>query len=230
MSSFNGIDIGTYMCPVCSGTLQRPVQSDESIALDRGKVDEVKEFCYLGDMFDSERGADIAVRIRMSVAWFKLRECNSLLSNKAILLKHRPRAYNAYIRSTMTYGAATWALTQREESLLQSCDRRMLRKICGLSLTDLPSTDILRRCGLEDLLLTARRSRMAWFGRTYRRQDNDPLSRINQVEAPGRRPREIPKKTWKDCVNQGIAAAGVQETAAADCAVCKTVIKCLTYS
>ena len=35
-----------------SGTLQRTVQSDESIALDRGIIAEVKQFCHLGDMLD----------------------------------------------------------------------------------------------------------------------------------------------------------------------------------
>ena len=45
LSSFNGIDIGTYICIVCKGSLQRSVQSDESIALDRGTIDEVKESC-----------------------------------------------------------------------------------------------------------------------------------------------------------------------------------------
>ena len=230
LSSLAGIT--AYTCPVCSGTLQRPVQTDDSITLDRGTIEEVKEFCYLGDMLASEGGAERAVRHRISVAWFKWRELSSLLSNKAIPLKHRARAYNACIRSTMTYGAATWALTQREESLLQSCDRRMLRKMCGISLTDrVPSSDILRTCGLDDLLLTVQRSRMAWFGHTYRRQDdNEPLSRINQVEAPGRRPRGRPKKTWKQCVNQDMAAAGVQEAAAADRAVWKTAIKRLTSS
>ena len=231
LSSFAGIDEHAYVCPVCSGTLQRPVQADESIVLDRGTIAEVKQFCYLGDMLDSEGGAERAVRHRISVAWFKWSELSSLLSNKAIPLKHRARAYNACIRSTMTYGAATWAMTQREERLLQGCDRRMLRKMCGLSLTDrVPSVDILSRCGLDDLLLTVRRSRMAWFGHTYRRQENDPLSRVNQVEAPGRRPRGRPKKTWKECVNQDIAASGVQETAAVDRAVWKTVIKRLTSS
>ena len=229
LSSLTGIN--AYTCPVCSGTLQRPVHADESIVLDRGTIAEVKEFCYLGDMLDSEGGAERAVRHRISVAWFKWRELSSLLSNKAIPLKHRARAYNACIRSTMTYGAATWALTQREESLLQSCDRRMLRKMCGLSLTDrVPSADILSRCGLDDLLLTVRRSRMAWFGHTYRRQGNDPLSRVNQVEAPGRRPRGRPKKTWKECVNKDIAAAGVVETAAADRDGWRAVIKRLTSS
>ena len=183
-------------------------------------------------MLDCAGGAEKAVRHRISVAWFKWRELNSLLSNRAIPLKHRARAYNACIRSTMTYGAATWALTQREERLLQCCDRRMLRKMCGLTLMDrVSSTDILRRCGLVDLLLTVRKSRMAWFGHTYRRQnDNDPLSRINQVKAPGSRPRGRPKKTWKQCVNQDMTAAGVQETAAADRAVWRTAINRLTSS
>merc|ERR1711867_251930 len=101
-------------------------------------------------MLDCEGGAGSAVRHRISVAWFKWREISNLLKNNAIPLKHRARAYNACVRSTMTYGAATWALTQREEGLLQSCDRRMLRKMCGVSLTDrVPSTKVLRRCGLD---------------------------------------------------------------------------------
>ena len=56
------------------------------------------------------------------------------------------------------------------------------------------------------------------------------IQSFNQVEAPGRRPRGRPKKTWKECVIQDIAEAGVQETAAADRAVWKTVIKRLTPS
>ena len=68
---------------------------------------------------------------------------------------------------------------------------------------------------------------MAWLEHIYRWQDNDPLARMNQVEAPGCRPSGRPKKNWKECVNQDIAAASVQETAGADRAVWKTVIKCL---
>ena len=136
MSFYNGIDIGTNISLVCSETLHMPVQSDESIALDRGTIDEVKEFCILGDMLDSDGGAERPERHRIPFAWFRWRELNSLPSNNAIPQKHRARAYNACIRSTMAYGAATWALTQREERLPQRCDRLILKKICGLSLTD----------------------------------------------------------------------------------------------
>ena len=125
------------------------------------------------------------MRHRRSVAWSKWRELNNLLSNKAITLKHRARAYMACIRFIMIYGAATWALTK------QSCHRRMLRRMCVLSLTDwVPSTDIPRRYGLKDILLTVRSSRMDWLSHTYRCDDKTmTYCLVNQIEAPGRRPR-----------------------------------------
>ena len=202
LNSFAGI--AAYTCPVCSGLLQQTAWTDESIVLDSGTLEEVSEFCYLGDLFDCEGGAEKAVRHRISVAWFKWRELSSLLCNKSIPLKHRARAYNACIRSTLTYGAATWALTQREELLLQSCDRRMLRMVCGVSLSDrVPSIESLRSCGLEDILLVMRKHRLSWFGHIYRKhEEDDPLRRIMYTEEPGRRPRGGPKKTWKKCLKQ----------------------------
>ena len=76
----------------------------------------------------------------------------------------------------MLYAAETWALTQREENLIQGCDRRMLRRLCGVTLRDRISSDeVLGRCGLESILLRVRKKRMAWFWHVYRREENDPL-------------------------------------------------------
>ena len=230
LSSFAGM--ATYTCPVCSGLRQHTAWTDESIVLDSGTLEEVSEFCYLGDMFDCEGGAEKAVRHRIFVAWFKWRELSRLLCNKTIPLKHRARVYNACIRSTLTYGAATWALTKREEHLLQNCDRRMLRMVCGVSLSDrIPSMEIIGRCRLEDILLVVRKRRLAWFGHIYRRhEEDDPLRRIMHTEAPGRRPRGRPKKTWKECLKQDMAAAGVQETVAEDRVAWRAAINRLTSS
>ena len=218
-----------YTCPVCSGTQQPRTWIDESIILDSGTVEEV-EFCYLGDMLHSVRGAERAVRHRISVAWFNWRELSSLLCNATVPLKHRARAYNTCIRSTILYGAATWALTHREEQLLQSCDCRMLRMVCNGSLSDrMPSSETLRRCGLEDTWLVIRKRRLTWCGNICRKQDQDnPLRKIMHTEAPGRRPRGRPKKTWKECLKQDMAAAGVHETAAEDRAEWRAVINRLT--
>ena len=200
--------------------------------LDSGTLEEVSEFCYLGDMIDCEGGAEKAVRHRISVAFFKWRKLSSLLCNKAMPLKHRARAYDACIRSTVTSGAAAWAVTQREEQLVQSCDRRMLTLICGVALSDrVSSIEILRRCGLEDVFVVMRKRRLAWFGHVYRRNEEDnPLRRIMLTETPGRRPRGRAKKTWKECLKQDMEAAGVQETTAEDRAAWSAVIATLTSS
>ena len=131
----------------------------------------------------------------------------------------------------MLYAAETWALTQREENLIQGCDRRMLRRLCGVTLRDRISSDeVLGRCGLESVLLRIRKKRMAWFGHVYRRDESDPLCRVKNVEAQGRRPRGRPKKTWSDCVQGDLSAAGVRETAAENRAEWRATISCLTAS
>ena len=224
-------NVTNYVCLVCNGTRQNTPAADESIVTSVGTIEEVTQFTYLGDVLACGGGAETSVRHRISVAWCKWRELCSLLSNRGIPLKHRARVYDACIRSAMLYASETWALTQREENLLQGCDRRMLRRLCGVTLRDRISSDeILNRCGLESVLLRIRKKRMAWFGHVYRRDVDDPLCKVKDIEAPGRRPRGRPKKTWSDCVREDLAAAGVQETAAGDRAAWRTTISCLTAS
>ena len=64
------------------------------------------------------------------------------------------------------------------------------------NLRDRVSSDkVLRKCGLEIILLSIVKMRMAWFGHVYRRGGNDPLCRVREFEAQGRRPRGRPMKT-----------------------------------
>ena len=115
--------------------------------------------------------------------------------------------------------------------MIQSCDRRMLRRMCGISLRDrINSEEVLERCKLEDIEMVLRKRRLFWFGHVKRRNEDDPLSRIQEVVAPGRRPRGRPKKTWKDCVNEDLQEAGVSERLTADRDEWKAVINRLTSS
>ena len=223
--------VTNYVCLVCDGSRQSQAEVDQSIVTSAGTIEEVTKFSYLGDLLDCGGGAETAVRHRIAIAWSKWRELSSLLSNRGIPLKHRARVYDACIRSAMLYAAETLALTGRDENLLQGCDRRMLRRLRGVTLRDRISSDeVLRRCGLESVLLRIRKKRMAWFGHVYRRNEEDPLCRVKNVEAPGRRPRGRPKKTWDDYIRGDLSAAGVQQTSAQDRAEWRTIVKCLTAS
>ena len=228
LGTFRGIR--NYICLVCDGTRARTNPADDSVVTSGGTIEEVNQFCYLGDVLDCCGGAERAVRSRVATAWNKWRELSSLVSKKSVPLKYRGQVYDACVRSAMLYAAPVWALTQREEQILQGCDRRMLRQMCGVTLRDrVSSTDILNRCHLEDILMTVRKRRMGWFGHVYR-SEYGPLSRIREFVAPGRRPRGRPKKRWQDCVRADLAASRVTEDAAGDRAEWRAIIGRLTSS
>ena len=98
-----------------------------------GVVLVVTQFCYLGDVLDSECGAERAVRARVAAVWGKWREILQLLLNKGMPLSRRGMVFDACIRSVMLYGGETWALTKRLQSVLVGCDARMLRYMAGVT-------------------------------------------------------------------------------------------------
>ena len=54
----------------------------------------------------------------------------------------------------MVYGVASWALTQKEEHMLHSSDRRTIGQMCGLMFRHrVASVEILRRCDLKVILV-----------------------------------------------------------------------------
>ena len=62
----------------------------DDLHLEAGVVQEMKEFCYLGDLLYSEGRVERAVRIRVSAAWYTWRDISSLLVNKSVPLKTEP--------------------------------------------------------------------------------------------------------------------------------------------
>ena len=163
--------VQNFVCPRCTGIAANIQHTDESIRIECGTIEEVQSFCYLGDTLQCEGGAEKAVRARVSQAWLKWREISSLLCNPNVLITKRAMVYQACIRSVLLYAAETWPLTQRLTNMLQCCDRRMLRRMCGVSLADrVNSNEILERCKLVDVEVMLKKKRLFWFGHVKRRK------------------------------------------------------------
>ena len=73
-----------------------------------------------------------------------------------------------------------------------------------------------------------RPSLLNWFGHVVRRDVTDPLSRIQVVTAPGRRPRGRPKKTWKQTVDEDLRELGLSGDSAMDRDEWRTIVNRLT--
>ena len=80
--------------------------------------------------------------------------------------------YKACVRSTLMYGAETWAMKAGVFQRLRVTERRMLRMICGVMLKDMAeSTVIASRVGVDDLEEHLRQKRLRWFGHIVRRDE-----------------------------------------------------------
>ncbi len=205
--------VRNFVCPGCRN--QNTRETEWQAAGDVLEV--VDQFCYLGDMLDSEAGVDRAVQHRISVAWMKWREIASLLMNKSIPLKSRAQVYKVCIRPALLYSAENWPLTERQEATLQSCDSRMLRCMTGIRWREsIRNEEVADRCGLMILKSELRQRRLRWFGHVERSHEHGQLKNVQNMNVEGRRPRGRPKKAWINCVQADMGALHLERELALD--------------
>ena len=221
------VGVRNFVCPTCVRGPQAVI--DDSIEVDGQMIEEVSAFCYLGDMLERSGGVERAVRTRVAAAWNKWREISSLLVNRHLPLVKRARVYETCIRPVLLYGAETWALTARLEQIIRSCDRRMLRYMAKIRLSDrIASSEVLRRCGLHCITWELRRKRLRWFGHVKRREETEALGRVFRMEVEGRRRRGRPRKTWTRCVAEDLELQGGVDEDAYDRGRWENIINRLT--
>ena len=110
-------------------------------------------------------------------------------------------------------------MTDRVQSIVTGCDRRILRYMAGVSLRDgVRSEEVARRCGVDGLEMVMRERRLRWFGHVRRKEEDDPIRRVMDLEVDVRRPGGRPKNTWKKTVEEDMRLVGVRKEDELDCA------------
>ena len=131
-----------FLCKVCRAGGRKA--TDEFHFKDV-KLECVYEFVYLGNMLNDTGGVEQA-------AWMKFREFGGILCTWGASLRMKGVVYKACVRSTLTYGAETWAMKAGVFQRLRVTERRMLRMICGATLKVMvESTVIASKVGVDDL-------------------------------------------------------------------------------
>ena len=71
--------------------------------------------------------------------------------------------YKAMIEPTLTYGAESWVLKEREKQRVQAAEMRVLRKIAGVRRIDhVRNDDIRTQLGQEGIVEQVHRRREVW--------------------------------------------------------------------
>jgi len=77
---------------------------------------------------------------------------------------------------------------------LQRAEIRMVRWICSVKLQDrVPSKDLRKRLGLDDIISVLQQNRLQWYGHVLQKEDNDWVKKCMEYEVEGARP----KKAWR---------------------------------
>ncbi len=216
------------MSEMCQGEEEKGVDGgddaeDARLVVDGGELEEVQQFCYLGDVLDCEAGVERAVRARVAAAWRRWREISNLLINHNIGLRSRGRVYEACVRSALLYGAETWAVVNRLMEVLRSCDRRMMRYMRGVRWQDRrSSSEVAQMCGVKDLSAKLRQRRLRWFGHVER-VGGGTLHEMRELRVEGRRLPGRPKK-WSGCVREDMNLLEIEEHMVQDRKLWRTVI------
>ena len=139
-------------CKKCRELRDRVVNEQETMYME--DVEKVDRFCYLGDTINSGGGCEIAVARRCRFGWIKFNELAPILTGRRFTMRIKGRIYKACVRPAMVYGSETWNVKTVEEGILRRTERAMIRKMCGVKISDRKNTsELMERLDLEETVV-----------------------------------------------------------------------------
>jgi hypothetical protein len=114
------------------------------------------------------------------------------LKSKSISQKAKLAIYKTIIKPVVTYASEAWVLTKKDEALISTWERKVLRKIFGpvneRNVWSIRSNQELR-CTYRDLDLatTIRKSRLKWLGHVHRMSSQRGPKMVLEGNPGGRR-------------------------------------------
>lgn len=172
----------------------------EKYAIKHGGSEDWKDCKYLGSKLDTEK--DIARRKQLANAAYQ--KLSSVFSSRKVSKAVKIRLFNAYICSIFLYNSELWSLTSKLENSIDVFQRRLLRRIIGVTWPKIISNESLYRTTTQSpWSREIGHRRLKWLGHVARLPDKAP-ARLALQEAlrPTRRPQGRPKTTWIQVVTK----------------------------
>lgn len=179
---------------VMTNSQPQPIQVNATI------LQYVEEYTYLGQLVGFKSCMEKELRRRIASAWRAFWSLKFVFLDKKLNRKLKLEALQSCIFPTLLYGCQTWKLTANQKKQIQICQRKMERKILGLSLRDKISNTRLRQMtNTRDMAHQGERLKWKWGGHVTRLQGSR-WAMISTTWDPriGRRNRGRPGTRWAD--------------------------------
>jgi hypothetical protein len=153
------------------------------------KVEQVKEFKYLGCYITESMDPEVEVKRRCSYTHASFEKMKKLYTDKSLSLEIRKRLMRCCVWSVMLYGAEATTYTARAISYMEACEMWIYRRMLKIPWTaQMKNSEVLEMAKAERMVLETIKSRkIKYFGRVIRGEKYELLCLIIQGKIKGKR-------------------------------------------
>ena len=171
-----------------------------NIVVNDEKLEQVREFKYLGQNITEDGKTENDVKIRIDIAKTRFQEMSNILTSRHISTNLRLRLAKCYVYSTLTYGCETRTLSKDSENRINAFEMWVFRRIERIKWTDkITNEEVCRRLNVEKTLLTDIKTRkLNYFGHVKRH--NTIKKDILEAKLEGKRAQGRQRRRWEDDV------------------------------
>ena len=192
---------------LCTNFSEEIHEEGVSVCIAESRVPQVNTFKYLGSIIQSNGDISADVTHRISIGWFRWRAATSVLCDKSVPYQLKGKLYRVAIRPSLLYGSDCWPLRKAQERRLETAEMRMLRWMCGKTMTDhIPNVTFRRLLGVEAISKKIREGRLRWYEHVRRKFNSVPVRRVECISVQGKRKRGRPRRTWSDQLSLDLGA------------------------
>ena len=111
--------------------LNRRYGKGRTLTIEDHKIEVVRRFKYLGMVINNINDEIEETRARILAANKAYSSLQTIFRSKQIHRNNKIRLYRTLIKPILCYGSVTWTLTQTSEQMLNTFERKILRRIYG---------------------------------------------------------------------------------------------------
>jgi hypothetical protein len=100
------------------------------------KVEQVKEFVYLGSMFTRDGKCDSDIERRVNAGNMVCGALHAFMGSRVVSKKAQLAVHNGVLLPTLMYGSESWVWQKKHTSRVNAVEIRALRSMIGVELSD----------------------------------------------------------------------------------------------
>lgn len=138
------------------------------IKISNMEIEKVEEIKYLGQIFSFNKKFEKEIGNRLASGWKAFWALKNILQSK-IKIENKIRILEMCVLPCITYGAQTWAITQKQTRKLTTTQLKMLRNLLKIKRTDrIENTVIRAKTKMKDIASVTRLLKLKYAGHMMR--------------------------------------------------------------